>query len=152
MGSAFSTSSRRWPFACIWHRSSIVAGTNKYANLEATTNWLVHAVNGWQFVADSSSAFASEYLGPLAFEDMSGAAERLQKAREILQEHGHYDWLTETGNFVCDTRKGKSAIFPFLTDSTTSSLLNLAALPCAARGCRFATPPLPAGENVFVST
>ncbi len=60
----------------------------------------VHAVNGWQFIADTSSAFASGHLGPLAFEDMSGAAERLQKAREILQEHGNYDWLMETGNFV----------------------------------------------------
>ncbi len=141
-----------------------VAGMNKYANLEATTNWFesglglpypdilaklatgteiigavllvlglavrwvsiplmitmavaalkVHAVNGWQFVADSSSAFASEHLGPLAFEDMSGAAERLQKAREILQEYGHYDWLTETGNFVISNNGMEMAVTYFI--------------------------------------
>ena len=28
------------------------------------------------------------------------AGERLNKAREILQSYGNYDWLTETGNFV----------------------------------------------------
>lgn len=53
-----------------------------------TTHW--H--NGWQAIADPSSPFANENVG--------GAIERLSKAKDILREHGNYDWLTETGNFV----------------------------------------------------
>jgi putative oxidoreductase len=53
-----------------------------------TTHW--H--NGWQAVADLSSPFANENAG--------GAIERLSKAKDILREHGDYDWLTETGNFI----------------------------------------------------
>jgi uncharacterized membrane protein YphA (DoxX/SURF4 family) len=60
----------------------------------------VHWQNGWQAVADSSSAFASDKLGLLQLEDASVAVERLQRARSILQEHGNYDWLTETGSIV----------------------------------------------------
>lgn len=60
----------------------------------------VHWQNGWQAVADSSSAFASEKLGFLQLEDASGATERLQRARAILEEHGNYEWLTETGSIV----------------------------------------------------
>jgi len=60
----------------------------------------VHWENGWQAVADRSSAFASERLGILQFEDASGAVERLSRAREILQEHGNYEWLTAEGGFV----------------------------------------------------
>ncbi len=60
----------------------------------------VHWPHGWQAVADPMSPFASDKLGPLAFEDASGAMERLQRARQILQTHGNYDWLTEKGGFV----------------------------------------------------
>ena len=74
----------------------------------------VHAVNGWQSIADGSSAFASQYLGPLAFEDISGAAERLQKAREILQEYGNYDWLTEKGNFIISNNGMEMAVTYFI--------------------------------------
>ena len=52
----------------------------------------VHWENGWQAVADPSSPFANA--------NIDGAVERLDKAKEVLQEHGNYDWLTETGNFV----------------------------------------------------
>ena len=52
----------------------------------------VHWKNGWQAVADPSSPFANA--------NIDGAVERLDKAKEVLQEHGNYDWLTETGNFV----------------------------------------------------
>jgi uncharacterized membrane protein YphA (DoxX/SURF4 family) len=52
----------------------------------------VHWQNGWQAIHDKMSAFPSA--------NVDGAIERLDKARAILQEHGHYDWLTETGNFV----------------------------------------------------
>ncbi len=53
-----------------------------------TTHW--H--NGWQAIADPGSPFANENVG--------GAIERLSKAKDVLREHGNYDWLTETGNFV----------------------------------------------------
>lgn len=51
-----------------------------------------HWQHGWQAIADPKSPFANESVG--------GAIERLSKAKEILKEHGNYDWLTETGNFV----------------------------------------------------
>ncbi|MFQ5634413.1 MAG: hypothetical protein ACE5G3_03665, partial [Gammaproteobacteria bacterium] len=35
-----------------------------------------------------------------ATERTMGAIDRLARARSILKEHGNYDWLTETGNFV----------------------------------------------------
>jgi uncharacterized membrane protein YphA (DoxX/SURF4 family) len=60
----------------------------------------VHIGNGWQAIADSGSAFASPQLGIVQFEDAGPAGERLAAAREILREHGDYDWLTETGSFV----------------------------------------------------
>ncbi len=52
----------------------------------------VHWQNGWQAVADPASAFAPA--------DVGLAMERLERARSILQEHGHYDWLTASGGFV----------------------------------------------------
>lgn len=52
----------------------------------------VHWQNGWQAIHDKMSPFASD--------NVDGAIERLDRARGILQEHGNYDWLTETGNFV----------------------------------------------------
>jgi uncharacterized membrane protein YphA (DoxX/SURF4 family) len=60
----------------------------------------VHLQHGWQAIADGSSAFASPLLGPLQFEDAGPAAERLAAARDLLREHGDYDWLTETGSLV----------------------------------------------------
>ena len=52
----------------------------------------VHWENGWQAVADPASPFAGA--------DIEGATERLNMARRLLREHGNYDWLTESGNFV----------------------------------------------------
>lgn len=53
----------------------------------------VHWQNGWLAIAEGpTSLFANERT--------IGAVERLAKANEILQSHGHYDWLTENGNFV----------------------------------------------------
>ena len=52
----------------------------------------VHWVNGWQAVHDKMSPWASA--------NVDGAVERLSRAREILREHGNYEWLTETGSFV----------------------------------------------------
>ncbi len=45
----------------------------------------VHWDNGWAAIADSSA------------EDV---AVRLGAARDILQEHGNYSWLTDKGEFV----------------------------------------------------
>ncbi len=52
----------------------------------------VHWENGWQAVHDLSSPHASMNAGE--------AIERLSRAKDILREHGNYDWLTEHGNFV----------------------------------------------------
>jgi putative oxidoreductase len=53
----------------------------------------VHWQNGWLAIAEGSgSLFANERT--------VGAVERLDRARDILREHGHYDWLTEHGSFV----------------------------------------------------
>jgi uncharacterized membrane protein YphA (DoxX/SURF4 family) len=60
----------------------------------------VHIENGWQAIADGGSAFASKHLGVFQYEDASAAGERLARAKDILKEHGNYDWLTEAGSFV----------------------------------------------------
>jgi len=53
----------------------------------------VHWQYGWQAIADSK--FCLFNCG-----DAQEAALRLDKAKEILQEHANYDWLTEQGGFV----------------------------------------------------
>lgn len=52
----------------------------------------VHWQNGWLAIAEGGGLFATERT--------EGAIERLDRARELLQEHGNYDWLTENGSFV----------------------------------------------------
>ncbi len=52
----------------------------------------VHWENGWLAIAEGS--------GPFATERTVEAAERLEKAKDILREHGDYEWLTEKGSFV----------------------------------------------------
>ncbi|WP_371922668.1 DoxX family protein [Simiduia sp. 21SJ11W-1] len=52
----------------------------------------VHWQNGWQAIADAAAPFANEAV--------LAAPEKLERARAILQEHGHYEWLTSSGNFV----------------------------------------------------
>ncbi len=51
-----------------------------------------HWQNGWLAIAEADGFFANERT--------IDAATRLAKAKEILQLHGNYDWLTEMGNFV----------------------------------------------------
>ena len=52
----------------------------------------VHLQNGWLAIAEGSGFFASERT--------AGAVERLDRAKDILREHGNYDWLTENGSIV----------------------------------------------------
>ena len=52
----------------------------------------VHWPYGWQAIADPSAPFANERV--------LAAAEKLERARSILREHGNYDWLTGSGKFV----------------------------------------------------
>lgn len=53
----------------------------------------VHWQNGWLAIAEGSgSLFASDRT--------IGAIERLDRAKDILREHGNYSWLTENGSLV----------------------------------------------------
>ena len=52
----------------------------------------VHWENGWLAIAAGS--------GPFATERTVGAIERLDRAKDILQTHGNYGWLTENGPVV----------------------------------------------------
>jgi uncharacterized membrane protein YphA (DoxX/SURF4 family) len=52
----------------------------------------VHWQNGWLAIAEGSGLFATART--------EGAIERLDKAKDILQTHGNYDWLTQNGSFV----------------------------------------------------
>ena len=53
----------------------------------------VHWQNGWLAIAEGSqSLFASDRT--------VAAMERLDRAREILQTHGNYDWLTQHGGIA----------------------------------------------------
>jgi len=53
----------------------------------------VHWQNGWLAIAEGAqSLFATDRT--------IAAMERLDKAREILQAHGNYEWLTEYGNLA----------------------------------------------------
>ena len=66
----------------------------------------VHIENGWQAVADPQSPFPGA--------NVDGAVDRLDKAKELLREHGNYDWLTETGNFVVSNSGMEWAITYFV--------------------------------------
>jgi uncharacterized membrane protein YphA (DoxX/SURF4 family) len=53
----------------------------------------VHWQHGWQAIADTK--FCLFNCG-----DAEAAVERLNVAKDLLREHGNYDWLTEQGGFV----------------------------------------------------
>ena len=53
----------------------------------------VHWQHGWQAIADTKFCLFN-------CADAEGAAQRLSAAKELLQEHGNYSWLTEQGSFV----------------------------------------------------
>lgn len=52
----------------------------------------VHWENGWLAISDSGSWLANDRV--------MEAAERLEAAKGLLREHGHYDWLTGRGSVV----------------------------------------------------
>lgn len=52
----------------------------------------VHWEYGWQAIADPEAPFATERV--------EESADKLDRARSILREHGNYQWLTSSGNFV----------------------------------------------------
>lgn len=58
----------------------------------------VHLKNGWLAIADSSSWLADDTI--FLNESIMEAPRKLEAAKSILQEHGNYDWLTSSGNFV----------------------------------------------------
>lgn len=68
----------------------------------------VHWENGWFAIAPATPATSTarvlaEVGIPAArrsLENSEGVSLRLERARGLLQEHGHYDWLTERGGFV----------------------------------------------------
>jgi len=53
----------------------------------------VHWVNGWQAIADAK--FCLFNCG-----DATAAVEKLDTAKNLLKEHGNYEWLTEQGSIV----------------------------------------------------
>ena len=52
----------------------------------------VHLPHGWQAIADPNAPFANAQV--------LASAEKLEKAREILETYGNYDWLTSSGSLV----------------------------------------------------
>ena len=60
----------------------------------------VHWENGWQAVHDAQSPFASQFTLGIESGDALAAGERLARARDLLEEHGNYAWLTEQGSLV----------------------------------------------------
>lgn len=52
----------------------------------------VHLPNGWQAIADPNGLFANTQV--------TDSAEKLEKARQILETYGNYEWLTSSGSFV----------------------------------------------------
>lgn len=57
-----------------------------------------HIQNGWLAIADSNSWLAN---GTIFYnEAIMSSSEKLEAAKSILQTHGNYEWLTESGRFV----------------------------------------------------
>ena len=58
----------------------------------------VHWPNGWLAIADASSWLADGTIWHNAL--VQAAAEKLAAAKDILQQHGNYDWLVSSGKLV----------------------------------------------------
>ncbi|WP_199608724.1 HvfX family Cu-binding RiPP maturation protein [Flocculibacter collagenilyticus] len=58
----------------------------------------VHLKHGWLAIADASSWLAD---GTIFYnKNIMEAPEKVEAAKSLLQEHGNYEWLTSSGNFV----------------------------------------------------
>lgn len=58
----------------------------------------VHWQHGWLAIADANSWLAN---GTLFYDQtVMASAEKLERARSLLAEHGNYEWLTASGSFV----------------------------------------------------
>ncbi|KFZ37767.1 membrane protein [Shewanella mangrovi] len=55
-----------------------------------------HWDNGWHVLPETQLTMPWEWRGDL----IDAASERKQTAISLLQQHGHYDWLTEAGSFT----------------------------------------------------
>ena len=58
----------------------------------------VHWPNGWAAIADAGSWMSDGTI--MLNEAVINAPDRLAAAKDILQQHGNYDWLTLSGKFV----------------------------------------------------
>jgi putative oxidoreductase len=58
----------------------------------------VHWPNGWATIADASSWMSDGTI--MLNEAVLNAPDKLSAAKDILQEHGNYEWLTSSGKFV----------------------------------------------------
>lgn len=95
-----------FPSLMAWMASLTEAGGAILLLLGLATRWIsiplmvtmivaavtVHLQNGWLAIAEGTGFFATERT--------MGAIERLGRAKDILHEHGNYDWLTENGSIV----------------------------------------------------
>ncbi|WP_053980835.1 DoxX family protein [Marinagarivorans algicola] len=82
------------------------AGPLMFTMIIAATT--AHWSNGWYAIAPSSTQTSmSNVLAPIGFPGAEASLQnseevgaRLGAAKGLLREHGNYEWLTETGNFV----------------------------------------------------
>jgi uncharacterized membrane protein YphA (DoxX/SURF4 family) len=95
-----------FPALLAWAASLTEAGGAILLLLGLATRWIsiplmatmivamvtVHLQYGWLAIAEGSGFFATERT--------VGAIERLDRAKDILKEHGNYGWLTENGHIV----------------------------------------------------
>ena len=95
-----------FPALLAWAASLTEAGGAILLLLGLATRWIsiplmatmlvamvtVHLQYGWLAIAEGSGFFATERT--------AGAIERLDRAKDILKEHGNYNWLTENGHIV----------------------------------------------------
>ena len=95
------------PEVLAWAASLTEAGGAILLALGLATRWIsiplmatmlvaavtVHWQNGWLAIAEGAqSLFATDRT--------IAAVERLDRAKDLLQTHGNYDWLTGSGSFV----------------------------------------------------
>lgn len=76
----------------------IIGFATRWATLPLMATMIVAAVtvhweNGWHVLPETELTVPWEWKDEM----IQGAVERKEMAKSILQEHGNYEWLTETG-------------------------------------------------------